>query len=87
MPARRARVAHQLVARIGNERRPGIGEQCNRFGAHAFHQPGADLLVAMVVIGQHRRLGAGMAEELRAHPCVFHGDQIHVAQDFRGAGR
>ena len=41
----------------------------------------------MIMIGDHRPVRPGMAQQTRAHPCIFHGDHIGQPQDFRPARR
>lgn len=41
----------------------------------------------MIMIGKHRAIGPGMAQQTRAYPCIFHGDHIRQPQDFGGTWR
>ena len=76
------RGAHQLVARIGDERRAGIGHQRDRraFGQPAQQMSGRACRRIVVVIGRERRRDAVAVEELSRHPRILAGDQVGARQ-------
>ena len=73
--------AHQLEARIGDQRRAGVGDQRDR---RAIGEPAQQrrprLRRIVVVVGRQRR-GDGVAvEELARHPRILAGDQVGAGQ-------
>lgn len=71
------RRAHKLEAGIGNERRAGIGHQCD---GGALRKPGKQfqqrLVGVVVVIGRKRRGDAEMIDELAGDTGVLAGDEV-----------
>ena len=69
--------AHQLEARIGNERRAGVGHQRDRL---ARGEPRQELRPrrrgVVLVVGRQRRRDAVVVEQLPRDPRVLAGDQV-----------
>jgi len=76
MPPGGARVADQLVSRIGHQRRSRVRYEHDDFALHPRNQGGADAFVAMVMIGGHRHTQTQMSEQLCRHARVFGGDHV-----------
>ena len=72
----------QLVAGIGNQRRAGIADQRDGLACQGRQDALAQLVVAMVVIGGHRRLRTDVRQQLRGDPLVLGKDMVGAAQRF-----
>ncbi len=72
-----ARRAHQLEARIGNERRAGVGDERDRF---AGGEPRQELRPrrrgVVLVVGRQRRRDAVVVEQLAGDAGVLAGDHV-----------
>ena len=76
-------VAHQPVARIGDQRRAGIGDQRDGApGGEPFEDFRPRRLGVVVVIGDQRRRQAVMVEQLAGDAGVLAGDEIGGGQNF-----
>ena len=83
-----AGVAHELEARIGDERRAGVRYQRDRF---AGGEPCQELRPrrggVVLVVGRERCGDAVMVEQLARDPRVLAGDQVGRGQRFQRAER
>src|SRR5205823_30285 len=77
--------AHQLVTGIGNQRSPGVADQCDRLLAEPGDDPLALLAARMVVVAAHRHFRADMREQFCSDSRVFHEDAVGPAQGVGGA--
>ena len=85
MMPRRARIADQLIAGIGDQRRARIGHQGDRLARHACNQSRPYLFGIMVVVRGHWSLDADVIEQLARHAAVFNRDYRGIRQNMRGA--
>ena len=75
------RRAHQLVARIGNQRRAGVRDQRDRRARGKPRQQLRPRLGGIVlVVGRQRRRDAVAFEELAGHAAVLAGDEVGSRQ-------
>ena len=79
-----ARVADQLVAGVGDQRRARIGDQCNHATLHPLQQHRAHRVGIVIVVRLHRHLRADVGEQASGNAGVLGGDQGRLCQDARG---
>ena len=78
---RRTRLPDQVVARIGNQRRTGIGDQCHILTRLQAAEEAAALIPLVVLMaGRQGRGDPEMLQQARRMPGIFRGDQTHLRQ-------
>ncbi len=84
--ARSARLAHQMITRIGNQRCTGIGNQRNAVTCQQAGDEAATLLTLIVLVTRSKwRLDAKVLEQPNGVPGVFGSNQGHVGEHLQGA--
>ena len=77
---RRASIAHQPVAGVGDKRRARIAHQHHRLARHARDQRRARGIVAVVVVADQRALDADQVEEFASDARILARDEVGRSQ-------
>ena len=80
--------ADQPIARVRNQRRPGVRDQRHDFAVfEAFHKTGSRTFGIMLVIGDERTSDSVNGQESGRHTCILAGNDVSGGQDIEGAER
>ena len=83
----RPRLTHQVIARIGNQWRPGIGNQRDVIARQQTGNKAATFITFVVFVARSQRRGnAEVLHQARRVPRVLGGNQCNLAKDFQGPG-
>ncbi len=85
--SRGAGVADELVAGVGNQRRAGVADQCDRFAAEARDDRRPVRVGAVIVVPAHRHFRADVREQLAGDAGVLGEDSLGAPKHIRGSRR
>src|SRR5215218_6489402 len=82
-----SRSPHELVPRVGDQRRSRIAHKCDGLLTEGRDVPIAVRFARVIVVAVHRRLRSDVGEQLGGHSCVFGKDSVRAFQSVRGTRR